>query len=103
MAKSDTQKTKVSGRGVRSKKASVSWNIPWNKRNFMILGAGLVVILIGFALMATGITEDPAVPDGTWNNPMAVSIAPLLLVIGYCVIIPYGIIKFFGKEKSESE
>jgi hypothetical protein len=50
--------------------------------------------------MATGITDQPAVESGKWNNVFAVSIGPILLVLGYCFIIPYGIWKFFGKTKS---
>ena len=49
--------------------------------------------------MATGISDQPALADGKWNNPLAVSVAPVLLVIGYCVIIPYALLKFFGKKK----
>lgn len=83
-------------------KKSVEWKSPFTKKNFIILAAGLGVILIGFLLMSTGITEEPAVPDGKWNNVFAVEIAPLLLLIGYCVIIPYGIMKFFGKDAQKS-
>ena len=76
----------------------VVWQLPFEKQNFMILLIGLGTILLGYALMATGITESPATIDGKWNNPMAIYVAPTLLIIGYCVIIPYGIIKFFGKK-----
>jgi hypothetical protein len=47
--------------------------------------------------MLFGVTDQPAVPDGKWNNFFSVSLAPIILVIGYCVIIPYGIIKTFKK------
>lgn len=77
---------------------------PFTKKNYLIIGVGLAVIIIGFLLMATGITNEPAVPDGKWNNPLAVTIAPIILLIGYVVIIPYGILKFFGnKEQKDSE
>jgi hypothetical protein len=38
--------------------------------------------------MSTAISDDPT----QWNNPLAVTIAPVLLAIGYCVIIPYGLL-----------
>jgi NADH:ubiquinone oxidoreductase subunit 6 (subunit J) len=57
------------------------------------------VILVGYALMTTGITEDPATVSGKWNNPLAVIVAPILLILGYCVIIPYSIIKIFRKKE----
>jgi uncharacterized membrane protein len=100
MAKQQKKKTRVTGtQQPKSRKKAIQWSFPWQKKNFIILAAGLAVILIGFALMATGITEEPAVADGTWNNPMAVTIAPILLVIGFLVIIPYGIMKFYKKEE----
>ncbi len=72
-----------------------TWKFPLQKQNFYIIGVGLIIIIIGYLLMATGITEEPALPNGKWNNIFAVSIAPILLVLGYCVIIPYGIFTSF--------
>ena len=50
--------------------------------NYQIILAGIVVIIAGyFALSAK-----------PWDNPIALNVAPILLVVGYCVIIPIGII-----------
>lgn len=76
-------------------KAAV-WKYPFEKKNYVMLAVSLAIILLGFGLMATGITEEAATPDGTWRNPLAISVAPVLLVIGYCVLIPYSIMKYFG-------
>jgi hypothetical protein len=54
---------------------------------------------LGYALMATGMTEEAAIVEGTWNITLAISVAPMLLVIGYCVIIPFAILKYFKKEE----
>lgn len=81
---------------VRSKQ-SVEWKFPLNKKNFLWIGIALGVILLGYGLMATGISEEPATIQGKWNNPMAVVVAPLLLVIGYCGLIPYALLKRFDK------
>jgi NADH:ubiquinone oxidoreductase subunit 6 (subunit J) len=81
----------------------VIWKFPFTKQNYLIFGVGLAVILIGYALMATGVTEEPAIPDGKWNNPMAIIVAPILLIVGYLVIIPYGILKFFGNNNNKAE
>lgn len=75
----------------------VKWEFSLTNQNLMYFGLGIAIILIGYALMATGITEEPAIPDGKWNNTLAVVIAPLMLIIGYCVVIPFSIIKMFGK------
>lgn len=74
------------------------WEFPLEKNDMMWLGIGLAVILVGYLLMYTGVTDEPAVTNGTWNNPMAVVVAPIVLVIGYCVIIPMAILKMFRKK-----
>ncbi len=104
MAKNQPVQTKSKARTVRKRKSSDSrsWEFPLNRKNLQILGLGIIIILVGFALMATGITDDAAVPDGTWNNPLAVSVAPILLLIGYCVVIPYGILKYFRGNESDT-
>lgn len=57
------------------------------------------MIVIGYVLMGTGITDDVANNDGIWNNASSITIAPILLTLGYCVIIPYFIFKRFGKDE----
>ena len=79
------------------------WEFPLNKKNFIILAIGICIIFIGYLLMATGISSEPAVPNGKWNNVFAVQIAPIVLVVGYCIVIPYGILKFFGGNKDEAQ
>jgi Na+-transporting NADH:ubiquinone oxidoreductase subunit NqrB len=80
----------------------VIWDYPLTKQNYKLIAIGLGVILLGYLFMLTGLGEEFATPDGAWQNPMAISLAPTLLVIGYCVIIPYSIIKFFSHSgKSE--
>lgn len=71
------------------------WEFPFTKKNYILVGIGVATIIIGFLLMSTGIGGEYAAVDGTWNNPMAITVAPLLLVIGYCVIIPFAILKYF--------
>jgi hypothetical protein len=56
--------------------------MPLGRDNFMILGTGLGVILAGYLAMLTGGVEG--------FLPLVVS--PILLILGYCVIIPLGIL-----------
>jgi hypothetical protein len=97
MAKQNIQKGKRVRTAIKKKK-TVTWDFPLHRKNFYYLAAALGLIILGYVLMATGITEGSALPDGKWNNPMAVIIAPILLFIGYVVLIPLGIYKFFGKK-----
>jgi hypothetical protein len=85
------------------KKKAVEWHFPFDKENGKWFLIGFGVIALGYILTATGITEEPAVPNGKWNNPFAVVIAPILLVLGYLVIIPYAILKTFRKKNSTDE
>ena len=88
-------KKPVKGEIRRPETKKPKWSFPLERRNFIILGIGICIILLGYALMATGITEEPAVPNGKWNNIFALYIAPFLLVIGYCGVLPYGLYKLF--------
>jgi len=76
-----------------------SLEFPLNKKNLLFIAGSFVVIIIGYLLMSTGITDEPAIPNGKWNNPLAVDVAPIVLLIGYCVLIPIGILKNFDKKK----
>lgn len=67
-----------------TKKQKVSWVHPWTGKQFVNIGIGVAVIIVGFVLLATGVGSN-------WDNPLAVSVAPVVLVIGYCVIIPWAI------------
>lgn len=69
-----------------------NWHFPWTRRDFVMLGIGLATIIVGYLLMSTGMGVD------NWDNPLAVSVAPVILVIGYCVIIPLAIM-FGGFQK----
>jgi hypothetical protein len=56
--------------------------LPFTKRNYQILGIGLLFIVLGYIALS----QQP------WDGTMPLVVAPILLVIGYCVIIPVGIL-----------
>ena len=57
-----------------------SWS--FGKINYQLFGIGLFVIISGYVVMATGETE----------SLQSVKIAPLILIIGYCILIPAAIL-----------
>lgn len=59
----------------KTKAVRKSEELPFGKKNWMILGAALVSIILGFITLASG----------------SITLAPILLVLGYCVLIPVGI------------
>jgi pilus assembly protein TadC len=50
--------------------------------NYIIMLGGVLVVLLGYIVMSMG--DD--------ISPLSVTVAPIILTIGYCVIIPLGIL-----------
>ena len=59
-----------------------SEGLPFTKMNYYIFLAGLLVIILGYITLGQG----------------SMTLAPFLLVLGYCVIMPVGIL-YRGKDK----
>ena len=57
-----------------------SWS--FGKINYQLFGIGLLTIILGYIIMATGETE----------SIQSIKIAPLILIVGYCVFIPAAIL-----------
>lgn len=66
-----------------------TWTNPLGKKHYILLAAGVGVIVLGFALLSTGMDA--------WDNPLAVDVAPVVLVLGYCVAVPLAIMWRGGK------
>ncbi len=77
----------------QSAKFGILWSFPLGKMNFIYFAVAIGVLILGYVLMATGITSDPQKHLETWANPVAIVVAPTVLVIAYCVIIPLAIMK----------
>jgi hypothetical protein len=59
------------------------------KKNYQLFSLAVIVIIVGYIIMSI----PPA--DGFWS----LSVSPIVLVIGYCVLIPLAIMY---REKKES-
>jgi hypothetical protein len=79
---------------VLSKPVSPIGALPFTKLNYQILGAGIFFLILGYIALA----QDP------WDGTMPLVVAPILLVLGYCVLIPLGILfrKQVNKENNIS-
>jgi hypothetical protein len=63
------------------------------QENYKILLIGLAVNILGFILMIGGATQDPAKFDAdALFSPVRITLAPILVVIGYLIIM-YSIMK----------
>lgn len=59
----------------------------FGKRNYTIMLIGLLVIALGFILMAGGGSDDPAVFNEEIYNFRRIRLAPTLVIIGFIVEI----------------
>ncbi len=60
--------------------------LPFTKKNYYIFLGGLLAIIIGYIALSQG----------------SITLAPLLLVLGYCVIIPIAIL-YRGSDETPAE
>ena len=69
--------------------------LPLGRENYIILGAGILVIVAGYLAMLEGSVE----------GFLPLVLSPILLVTGYCVVIPIGIMyrKSSSKEPAVPE
>ena len=65
----------------KNKDVQLFHSFGFNKKNYMLFGIGLLIILIGYILMATGETD----------SFQSVKLSPVILLIGYVIIIPLSI------------
>ena len=62
---------------------------PFGKKNYILFAVALVIIIIGYICLGYG--DDP-------NHPVTLTLAPILLVLGY-LLIPFAIM---AKGKTDS-
>ncbi|MCQ2093014.1 MAG: DUF3098 domain-containing protein [Fibrobacter sp.] len=63
-----------------------------NKKNLLLIAVGVLLLVIGFLCLATGPAE----------NPISLTVAPLVLCLAYLVIIPLGIL-WKGKKEDKND
>ena len=59
----------------------------FGKRNYTIMIAGIIIILIGFILMAGGGSDDPNIFNEDIYNFRRIRLAPTIVLIGLAVEI----------------
>lgn len=63
-----------------------------DKKNIILIALGVLLLVIGFICLATGPAE----------NPVSLTVAPLILCLAYLVIIPLGIL-WKGKKEDKKD
>ncbi|UCG61815.1 MAG: hypothetical protein JSV52_00570 [Candidatus Zixiibacteriota bacterium] len=59
---------------------------PYGKNNYIVFALALLVIILGFYTLSTG----------------SITLAPILLVLGYCVLLPIALIIKANPEEDRS-
>lgn len=68
-----------------NKNTKEQFNWPFGKKNYIVFALALVVIIFGYISLGQG----------------SITLAPILLVVGYCVLIPIALIIRDKKEEPE--
>jgi uncharacterized membrane protein len=68
---------------VKKLKAKEKDSLGFTKKNYYLFALGLLIIVVGFIALRMG----------------SITLAPILLVLGYCVIIPLSIIVDWRKKR----
>ncbi len=85
MAKSEQRPT--------TRKRQAPEALPFTRVNYQIMIGGLVLILAGYVALS----QEP------WDGFMPLVVAPILLLLGYVVVIPFGILYRSKKEEAAVE
>jgi hypothetical protein len=86
MAQKDIKKKR--GRAVKKTEA-----LPFTSKNYQLFGIGLLILIVGYI----------ALSRGPWNSFWSLTLAPILLVLAYCVLIPVAILYRKRQNKQEDE
>jgi hypothetical protein len=77
----EPQKAKAGRKASAARQAEPQGSLVLGKRNVLTLVGGILVVIIGYLFLGKG----------------SITAAPILLVLGYCVIIPLSIVLWVKK------
>jgi len=67
----------------KENKKNIQLTWPYKRKNYVLFGVGVFVIIVGYLIMYTGDV----------NSFQSLVISPLLLLLGYLIIIPLALLK----------
>jgi uncharacterized membrane protein len=82
--------------GEQKRKENAKKNFIFGKKNYRWMFVGLLLIALGFILMAGGGSDDPNVFNPEIFNAQRIRVAPTLILIGFGIQV-YAILKNFKK------
>jgi len=82
--------------GEQKRKENTKKNFIFGRQNYRWMFVGLLLIALGFILMAGGGSDDPNVFNPEIFNAQRIRVAPTLILIGFGIQV-YAILKNFKK------
>lgn len=82
-------KTKKKNVKTSSKSLPSPFNMYWERTNYMLFGLGALLIILGFYFMG----------QGEWDSSSSLVISPILLFLGFVVVMPVSIL--YRKKNAE--
>lgn len=76
----------------KGKSKKMAQSLPFERENYILFAIGLGLLIIGYISLA----------QGPWNSFLSLTLAPILLVVGYCVVIPLAILYRKREKKPEA-
>lgn len=64
------------------------FQIIWEKNNWLLFGAGIVLLIVGYFIMA----------GGSFLDANSLTVSPLILLVAYLIIFPLAILKKAKKQ-----
>ena len=83
-------KTKKKNVKTVTKSLPSPFNIYWEKTNYLLFGIGMFLIILGFYFMG----------QGEWDSSSSLVISPILLFLGFVVVMPASIMY---RKKNETQ
>ena len=75
--KTKKKNVKTSGKSLPS-----TFNMNWERTNYILFGLGMLLIILGFYFMG----------QGEWDSSSSLVISPILLFLGFVVVMPVSIL-----------
>ena len=82
--KTKKKNVKTSGKSLPS-----PFNMYWERTNYILFGLGMFLIILGFYFMG----------QGEWDSSSSLVISPILLFLGFVVVMPISIL--YRKKSAE--
>lgn len=92
-AKSSASTSRPSNKGNRTKGQNGSIEMPFGRENFILMGIGFAIIIIGYILMSG---------DTNIYSFRKITLAPLIVMFGYAFEV-YAILKTPAKRKADQQ